>query len=126
MALPTIALADHLATVLPDDWSVMQGPISQPGATSTWCSEQMVSGSLLSPSVTICSATLPSRRLCLHSCRMEKQTCTTSCIRLMDNLPEMAGMFCQSHAPVLDQSTGTALLAAKMILTTQTSEQEAS
>ena len=57
MALPTIALAAHWSTVLPDDWSVIQGPISslEPPAV---VSGQMVNGSLLVLSVSTCSATL--------------------------------------------------------------------
>ena len=91
-----------------------------------WCSGQTVNGSHLVLSVSIFNATL----LLLSSQPPLQQDGEADLHhilhRLMENLPEDGWRFVSANAPVLDQSTGTALLAAKMILTYSNTEQEAS
>ena len=124
MALPTIELAAHLAGVLPEEWSVIQGPISQlepPAVVLRADGEWIAPGGYchdLQRYAAICvvSASTPQDgEADLHHV----------IISLMDNLPD-GWMFLSAQSPVLDQSTGTALLAAKMVLTYANSEQEAS
>ena len=125
MALPTIALAAHWSTVLPDDWSVIQGPISslEPPAVVLRADGEWIAPSSYCldlqryAAIAVVSASSPADgEADLHHILH----------RLMENLPDDGWRFVSANAPVLDQSTGTALLAAKMILTYSNTEQEAS
>ena len=124
MALPTIALAEHLSSVLPVDWSVIQGPILNQTppvvvlradgewiAPSAFCLDLQRYAAI----AVVTAATPQDGEADLHHIIH----------RLMENLPD-GWKFESANAPVLDQSTGTALLAAKMILTYSNTEQEAS
>lgn len=124
MALPTLALADHLLSVLPADWSVLQGPISslEPPALvlradGSWITPSAYCHDLQSyAAIAVVSASTPQDgEADLHHVIIE----------LMENLPE-GWRFVSAQAPVLDQSTGTALLAAKVNLEYANSEQESS
>ena len=124
MALPTIALAEHLTTLLPAEWSVIQGPISQlePPAVvlradnpwvepSAYCHDQQQYAA-----VGVVTASSPA----------DGETMLYTLIHeLMDNLPE-GWQFLNASAPVVDQSTGTPYLAAIIRLRYSNTESEAS
>lgn len=124
MALPTIALAEHLTDVLPADWSVIQGPISQLQppvlvlrADTPWIEPSSFCLDLQRyAAVAVVTATTPADgEADLHHVILE----------VMQNLPE-GWRFVSANGPVVDQSTGTALLAAIIKLEYANSEQESS
>lgn len=124
MAIPSIALADHLLTLLPDEWSVITGPVTSVEAPSViiradspwivpsaFCHDEQRYAAV----AVVSAASGADGEADLHRLIIE----------LMDNLPE-GWMFESAQAPVLDQSTGSALLAAIIRLRYANSEQEAS
>jgi hypothetical protein len=110
MALPTIALADHLVALLSDKWSVVQGPVSQlqtptlvlradePWSTpSAYCHDEQRYAA-----VAVVSASTPA----------DGESDLFDVIQeVQDNLPEGWG-FISASRPVVDQSTDSPLLAA--------------
>jgi hypothetical protein len=124
VALPTIALAEHWLTVLPEDWSILQGPVASLEANAsvlrsdgdwitpaTYCLDEQRYAAI--PSVTASSPEDAER--VLYAILRD----------MMDNLPE-GWKFVSARQVVLDQSTGSPLLNAKMTLTYSNTEQEAS
>lgn len=124
MALPTIALAAHWSSALPAEWSVIQGPISSLEAPavvlradepwivpSAYCHDEQRYAA-----IAVVSASSPSDgEADLHWIFIE----------MMENLPE-GWEFVSAGMPRVDQSTGIALLAAKMVLRYLNTEQESS
>ena len=124
MALPTVALAAHLSDLLPVEWSVMQGPISSLEAPAVvlradepwvvpqaYCHDEQRYAA-----IAVVSASSPADG---------EQDLHRLIIELMDNLPE-GWRFVSAGMPRVDQSTGTAFLACKMVLLYANTEQEAS
>lgn len=124
MALPTVALAEHFETVLPANWSIIQGPIDslQPPALVLRADTPWIEPSSFCldlqhyAAVAVVTATSPADgEQDLHHIILE----------VMNNLPD-GWRFVSANAPVLDKSTGTALLAAIIRLEFADSEQESS
>jgi len=124
MALPTIALAEHWLNVLPEDWSILRGPVSslEPKAVvlrgdnpwiepSAFCHDLQRYAAIAA----VPAATPEDGEADLHLIMIE----------LMDNLLD-GWMFVSVSQPRVDRSTGQDLLAAKMTLTYANSDQEAS
>ena len=124
MALPTRALAAHLVTLLPSEWSVITGPVTSVEAPAVILRAD-------SPWITPAGYCHDEQRyaavavVAAHSGADGEEDLHRLIIELMDNLPE-GWKFESAQAPVLDQSTGTALLAAIIRLRYANSEQEAS
>lgn len=124
MALPTLALAEHLSDVLPAEWSVIQGPISSleaPAlvlrADTPWIEPSSFCHDLQHyAAVAVVSASSPADG---------EQDLHRVILELMNNLPE-GWRFVAANGPVVDQSTGSALLAAIIRLEYANSEQESS
>lgn len=124
MALPTVALAEHLTSVLPAEWSVIQGPISslEPPALVLRADTPWIEPSSFCldlqhyAAVAVVSATSPADG---------EQDLHRLILEVMNNLPE-GWRFVSANAPVLDKSTGTSLLAAIIRLEFADSEQEGS
>lgn len=124
MALPTVALADHLSNVLPIEWSVIQGPITsleapavvlradEPWITpSAYCHDEQRYAAIAA----VAAGTPADGEADLHRVIIE----------VMDNLPD-GWRFVSAGQPRVDQSTGTPLLTAKIVLLYANSDQEAS
>lgn len=124
MALPTVALASHLSGVLPEEWSVIQGPITSLEAPalvlradepwiipSHYCHDEQRYAA-----IAVVAAGSPADG---------EQDLHRLVIELMDNLPE-GWRFESAGMPRVDSSTGTPYLAAKIVLLYANSEQEAS
>lgn len=124
MAIPSAALADYLEDLLPEEWSVIVGPVTSLEAPalviradspwivpSAFCHDEQRYAAV----AVVSAASGADGEADLHRLIIE----------LMDNLPE-GWKFESAQAPVLDQSTGSALLAAIIRLTYANSEQEAS
>ena len=124
MALPTIALAAHLTNVLPAEWSVMQGPISslEPPAVVL-----RAEGEWITPSA-FCHDQQRYAAICVVSASTPQDgeaDLHHIILVIMDELTE-GWRFESASMPRVDSSTGTPLLAAKMVLLYSNSEQEAS
>lgn len=124
MAIPSAALADYLEDLLPEEWSIITGPVTSLEAPalviradslwivpSAFCHDEQRYAAV----AVVSAASGADGEADLHRLIIE----------LMDNLPE-GWKFESAQAPVLDQSTGSALLAAIIRLTYANSEQEAS
>ena len=124
MAIPSAALADYLEGLLPEEWSIVTGPVTSLEAPalviradspwivpSAFCHDEQRYAAV----AVVSAASGADGEADLHRLILE----------LMDNLPE-GWMFESAQAPVLDQSTGSALLAAIIRLRYANSEQEAS
>jgi len=124
MAIPSAALADYLDGLLPAEWSIVTGPVTSLEAPalviradspwivpSAFCHDEQRYAAV----AVVSAASGADGEADLHRLIIE----------LMDNLPE-GWMFESAQAPVLDQSTGSALLAAIIRLRYANSEQEAS
>lgn len=124
MALPTVALAEHLTSVLPAEWSVIQGPISslEPPALVLRADTPWIEPSSFCldlqhyAAVAVVSATSPADG---------EQDLHRLILEVMNNLTD-GWRFVSANAPVLDKSTGTSLLAAIIRLEFADSEQESS
>lgn len=108
--IPTDDLADHFTTLLPAEWSVIRGPISQlePPAVVLRADEPWIApgdychDEQRYAAVAVVSASTPSDgEADLYDVIQEIQ----------DNLPDGWG-FISASRPVVDQSTGTPFLAA--------------
>jgi len=123
--IPTEALADHLSDVVPADWSVVRGPISQLEppvlvlrADTPWIEPSAFCIDLQQyAAIAVVTASTP----------QDGEADIYACFQAVAaDLPEGWRMV-SVGAPVVDQSTGTPFLAAKMTLQyTNTQDQETS